>query len=582
MLFSAPRLVVALLAAAVIVPGADASAFLSKEQGARAAPRTDILEVLEEELGSGHGRADEARVAALQDELGHTFASLPKNRHGNLQAAGARYALHRLFVQRHAWQLTGLEPGGQGWSNSSAADALGDRVPERVRTLFRERLSEEGVGLRELAVLAALLESMVHAETDDRLRVSLRALGRREEDALDEDKATSVLHAYMASYVLGAPLAELSPQSVREHARSVEKAYPTWPDTQIFLNGVRDSVANGAASYDFRLMSDILERVGDQYGRWQSRECSALKLTLAGLESRPGSGRVPLGAFYGSALSGEHWQFSESVDYLRQLGALDESGVGEPSVIIPNYIYSPSNCVASSGYYAVCCVDECEELMDHLERRLRAPTASMDDLARLVSELHARPSAANGTLPAALLRRLGDVAAHHGGQVPLHGRLFAQWMHYTFPRECPFPHVTGTTNPLRAEEFAARTGAEVMASKEEMQHFARAAGASRGQAVEEAEDGLCSDMWTMEEELVDRSAHETHTGRAGKKAPEGTSALRTAVLCLAAGSLALMLARAAVLALGMGREPEPAEKPAAAAAAASAGGGPPGVATYSV
>jgi len=572
MLFSAPRLVVALLAAAVIVPGADASAFLSKEQGARAAPRTDILEVLEEELGSGHGRADEARVAALQDELGHTFASLPKNRHGNLQAAGARYALHRLFVQRHAWQLTGLEPGGQGWSNSSAADALGDRVPERVRTLFRERLSEEGVGLRELAVLAALLESMVHAETDDRLRVSLRALGRREEDALDEDKATSVLHAYMASYVLGAPLAELSPQSVREHARSVEKAYPTWPDTQIFLNGVRDSVANGAASYDFRLMSDILERVGDQYGRWQSRECSALKSTLAGLESRVGSGRVPLSAFYGSALSGENWQFSESVDYLRQLGALDESSGGEPSVIIPNYVYSPSNCVASSGYYAVCCVDECEELMDHLELQLQAPTASVDDIARIVSGLPSESIAANRTLPQALLRRLDEVAAYHGGEVPLHGRLFAQWMHYAYPRECPFPHVTGTISPLRAEDFAAKTGSKVVASKEEMRHFAAASPSRRQAAAEEPEGGLCSNMWTMEEELVDPSAHESHQGTAKTEVGRrGAEVTREVMLCLAVLSVVLTLGKSAMSLLKVSQEQDLLSKGGAAASVAESG-----------
>lgn len=31
--------------------------------------------------------------------------------------------------------------------------------------------------------------------------------------------------------------------------------------------------------------------------------------------------------------------------------------------------------------------------------------------------------------------RLQEVAALHGGKVPIHGRLFAQWMHHAFPRE---------------------------------------------------------------------------------------------------------------------------------------------------
>lgn len=53
-----------------------------------------------------------------------------------------------------------------------------------------------------------------------------------------------------------------------------------------------------------------------------------------------------------------------------------------------------------------------------------------------------------------LLRtRLDDVAASHGGTVRLHSRLFAQWLHYTFPRDCPFPHKIGTTVTSGVEEF---------------------------------------------------------------------------------------------------------------------------------
>merc|ERR1719409_1156545 len=33
------------------------------------------------------------------------------------------------------------------------------------------------------------------------------------------------------------------------------------------------------------------------------------------------------------------------------------------------------------------------------------------------------------------------IAARNGGEVPLHGRMFAQWLHYAFPHECPYPHV---------------------------------------------------------------------------------------------------------------------------------------------
>ena len=38
-------------------------------------------------------------------------------------------------------------------------------------------------------------------------------------------------------------------------------------------------------------------------------------------------------------------------------------------------------------------------------------------------------------LSQALQMRLREVASLHGGRVPIHGRLFAQWMHHAFPRE---------------------------------------------------------------------------------------------------------------------------------------------------
>merc|ERR1719384_1041018 len=37
------------------------------------------------------------------------------------------------------------------------------------------------------------------------------------------------------------------------------------------------------------------------------------------------------------------------------------------------------------------------------------------------------------------MSRLGEIAEHHDGYVHLHGRLFAQWMHHAYPRECHFP-----------------------------------------------------------------------------------------------------------------------------------------------
>ena len=64
-------------------------------------------------------------------------------------------------------------------------------------------------------------------------------------------------------------------------------------------------------------------------------------------------GCVPVGQFYKGMREHGSWQFSESPDYLRELGALDESDPKNLRVMIPNYVNGLSNCVASSSYYSV-------------------------------------------------------------------------------------------------------------------------------------------------------------------------------------------------------------------------------------
>merc|ERR1719461_2549319 len=76
-------------------------------------------------------------------------------------------------------------------------------------------------------------------------------------------------------------------------------------------------------------------------------------------------------------------------------------------------------------------------------------------------------------LPTKLVNRLDDAAAQHAGTVQLHGRLFAQWMHHAFPRECPFPHVSGSINPMTPDEWLDSKGNDGYATREEMLHYTR-------------------------------------------------------------------------------------------------------------
>jgi len=485
---------------------ADASEFLGT--AARVALEADdgaasarLLEALKASHGNQSAVNHEDRIADIERLLSPIFVALPKSEQGTVGAAAARYALHRLFVQRHGWQVRGLEPRGGSWDAASPVDALSDRMSEHVRGLLEDHLGTRGLTLRELATFASAIESLVHSEAAGRVRSVFRALDFEQSGELSEEQANAAIESYMAAYIMGANFTALSPASLRKQNAHIEDQYPSWPETKKWLHEVQAEVKAGVKSFNMNAIETVVEHVGERYGRWQSKECTTLKQTLLGLEEAGGTGRVRLGDFYRSALHDGNWQFSESAAYLRQLGALDDSDSSALKLIIPNYINGPSNCIASSGFYAVCCIDECEDLLGHLESKLGAPTATPAEIVTLVAALPSASVPSNRTLSAALLRRLDDVAQHHGGRIPLHGRLFAQWMHHAYPRECPYPHVTGTTAPRTAEEWESETGDHVVASKEEMEGVIEASKTS-GRSQPNREEGLCSAMWTMEEELV--------------------------------------------------------------------------------
>jgi hypothetical protein len=113
------------------------------------------------------------------------------------------------------------------------------------------------------------------------------------------------------------------------------------------------------------------------------------------------------------------------------------------------------------------------------------------------------------------LERLDEVAAHHGGLVPLHGRLFAQWMHYAYPRECPYPHVSGTTSPFRFSIIADAGEDDLFVTDEELQHFMSESSSRRGRSVVKAAAEEQT-MWTMEEELVVCRAANPETSDLGR------------------------------------------------------------------
>merc|ERR1719408_727642 len=92
---------------------------------------------------------------------------------------------------------------------------------------------------------------------------------------------------------------------------------------------------------------------------------------------------------------------------LRKIGALDET-TSTPKVLIANYITGPSNCIASSSYYSVCCLNNCDAIMDEIEHKVLAPATSPERLIDIVRNIsHGQ------ALPRGLPEKLQKIAERH-------------------------------------------------------------------------------------------------------------------------------------------------------------------------
>ena len=93
--------------------------------------------------------------------------------------------------------------------------------------------------------------------------------------------------------------------------------------------------------------------------------------------------------------------------YLRNLGELDEAVPNRPTVVISNCITSNTNGLTASGFYSVCCLDDCEGLLQRLETEVAAPSAEPKRVAELVANLHSDTIDAPRNLSMSLLSRFG-------------------------------------------------------------------------------------------------------------------------------------------------------------------------------
>mmetsp|Transcript_113200 Transcript_113200/g.252531 ORF Transcript_113200/g.252531 Transcript_113200/m.252531 type:complete len:629 (-) Transcript_113200:117-2003(-) len=417
----------------------------------------DVESMLSHEL-AGDMTIDKARLAKLEDSLRLTYKSLPKNAAGNLGHQAVRYVLHRLFVQRHGWFIRGLEPNNETWHSEVQPKTVKEWVPDYLQGLLEARLGERGTDLHELAALAAALEDLITKEARGRLETAYRLHGVPVTGTASVDQVDDIIGSFYVSYLLSGNFSAGSEAEAHKKKEVFARRYTGWNEAEAWLKELeRPHMAGGPEQrLDFNATSRIAAEIGEKYYTFNDLECKSLKETLRDMEGKR-AGRVRLPQFYKKALY-SHWRFTEKADYLRTLGALDESDPKNLQVIVPNYIMSRPNCLESSNLYAICCRNECEDLMGSLETAIGAPEASAGRIATLVAAMSSDTVPAPRNLSAQLLGKLDSVAEVNSGRVPIHGRLFAQWMHHAYPRECPYPHEVGTTSPQTPDEWMQEQG----------------------------------------------------------------------------------------------------------------------------
>jgi len=458
-----------------------------------------------EAVGSAAGDEEvQARLAELQRELGATFSALPKGDNGTLSHEAVRYTLHRLFVQRHGWFIRGLEPhGSRAAENASSGEAAEEWVPEYLQALLERRereLGESGTSLAELSALAAALEDLASREAARRMEAAWHMHGLPDDRQAPPRLAKLALTTFYAAFLNNGNFRGRTPQEASSNLARFTRNYEGWAEAEQWFH----AIIPGEGPLNLTAAQRAVPAIGRRYHEQNDRDCKDLKGMLRGMEGSK-AGRVRLPVFYKKALH-SHWHFDEKIEYLRALGALDESEPNQPKVITVNYVMARNNCLEASGLYAICCRNECEDLMGHLEEKLGAPDAEPFAIAELVSALSSDTVAGPRTLSSSLLSRLQQVAAANGGKVPLHGRLFAQWMHHAYPRECPFPHEAGTINPQTPYEWMRATGHEdtAVSAQELRAHVERdtcAVGPS-GQVLGDCGDSSPELPWSEAEELL--------------------------------------------------------------------------------
>lgn len=469
-----------------------------------------MREAVDEVLGYGHG-IEQQGLERIRLDIEPLWLSLAKNSHDRVDRRSLRYVVQRYFLRRYSLSIVGLEANHANSTHSEAA-LLTNFAPNYVRKVLEGKDAQKGFFIEDAAAMIAALLRLVEHSGGTMLEGVYKSQGMDYRKDVGRKAMGEIMEGFMLRWMLGddqesiamleanATLKEASFEDWRHMAQFVQGRVSSFEYTQSHgrTNGGSHAATWNALRphFSFADAEAIVGSVALTFGTFWETECANTKDTLAKMD-RYNTGRVKLADFHRAALDGE-WRFSESKEYLRKLGALDESSSWYgPRVLITNYVQAPSNCIVTSEHYRVCCSNECENFIAELESAVRAPLATPEEVLAVIQPLSFGFNDDTRLTPA-LKSQLREIARGNSGKVSIHGRLFAQWLHYVFPLECPFPHKSGTTTTLTPLAF----GDDYMASEDEMaSHAEQKTADAHGDGASSQEDEWMQ-QWSHEEELL--------------------------------------------------------------------------------
>mmetsp|Transcript_43167 Transcript_43167/g.85492 ORF Transcript_43167/g.85492 Transcript_43167/m.85492 type:complete len:573 (-) Transcript_43167:42-1760(-) len=483
----------------------------------------ELRNAMAEALGCG-GHIGSVQMQAIKDTLGKIWHAIPKNSRGRVERRSLRYLVQRYFSQKWSLMIRGFEPSqpanSTGWGSD---DILSKRVPAYVEGVLESRHKQEnGFDLQDAAFTVATIEELIFDAESALLEQVYVDQRKPLGNSIAEVGFQQLLEGYMIRWMLGQD--EEGILMIMNKSLPVTEIIPNWSLVTDFahgkiqdLNFQRQQQAATASRpghnafsrrYSFDDVHTVVGGITKSFASFWQSECDMMKGLLLGMDTH-NTGRVPLSKFYGTALDSE-WRFGESESYLRDLGALDEtsSWYGK-QVIISNYIQAASNCVIGTSHYLVCCRNDCEGIVGEIEAKIQGSSAQPDAILSLVGNMTSQTTLDHDEPPhldKSLKAQLQQIAEGSGGKVPLHGRLFAQWLHYVFPQDCAFPHKAGVASVQTPMEF----GENFVASQKEMKEHASSSNAIELDANMGKDDLQWMSQWSPEEELMTDSFHHAH------------------------------------------------------------------------